>query len=86
MTAVDRMLRAIDGYSGGVKRTFDIEASPEVMARFEAFLSYIQWCSRVGHSCDVRFGIDGDGADRFKVKQELPKVSEEQGNRMEVRR
>jgi hypothetical protein len=83
---LERMRCATDGYSGGVKRTYEIEGEPEVMARFERFLSYVQWCSRVGHSCDVRFSIDGDGADRFAVKQELPKVSEEDGLKMEVRR
>jgi hypothetical protein len=83
---LERMQRATDGYSGGVKRTYNIEAEPDVLARFEKLLSYIQWCSRVGHSCDVRFSIDGDGADRFAVRQQLPKVSEEDGLKMEVRR
>lgn len=85
-TILEKMQQASDGYSGGFKRTYTIEASPEVLARFEKFLSYVQWCSRVGHSCDVRFSMDGDGADRFAVAQKLPKVSEEEGNAMEVRR
>lgn len=68
-----------------VAKTYKISATPEVLDRFEQFLEYVRWCSSVGHSCAVKFSIDGDGADRFDVvSPELPKVSEEDGRKMEA--
>ena len=29
---------------------------------------HVAHCSNIGHSCSVLFSIDGDGADRFDVK------------------
>lgn len=48
-------------------RTYKITGSPDVLDRFERWLSHVQWCSSVGHSTSVSMDIDGDGADRFKV-------------------
>jgi hypothetical protein len=81
---LEHLTRATDGYSGGLKRRYDIEGEPEFLARFERFLAYLQYCAGVGHSCEVKLFIDGDGADRFKVAQKLPNVSEEDGRKMEV--
>lgn len=50
-----------------VTKTFKIEASPNVMAAFEKFMAHLQYCGGAGHSATVAMGIDGDGADRFKI-------------------
>lgn len=66
-----------EGYSGGVKKTYEIEASPNVISNFDRFLAHVQWCAGAGHSATIGFEIDGDGADRFKVvNPELPKIKE----------
>lgn len=66
---------------GGVTDLSDFEikgkATPETLDNFKKFLSYVQWCSDVGHSTIVGMSIDGDGSDVFKVDGELPKVDEE---------
>lgn len=50
-----------------VRKTYTVEASSEVIARFDRFLRHLQWCAGVGHSTTVAMEIDGDGADRFSV-------------------
>lgn len=64
-SAADVLLEA--AYNELETRTYTIEATKEVLNRFEKFLSHVQWCSCVGHSTAVAFPIDGDGPDRFKV-------------------
>lgn len=62
---------------GMERRTYVIEASPNVIKNFERFLAHTQYCANVGHSALVGMSIDGDGADRFNVKSpDLPKVEE----------
>ena len=71
---------------GLVKKTYTIEASPNVIANLERFLSHVQYCSGVGHSALVGMSIDGDGADRFRViSPDLPKVKEEDVTDREAR-
>lgn len=53
--------------AGQVRKTYVIEAVPEVIDRLERFLAYVQWCAGVGHSTTVGMSIDGDGAERFTV-------------------
>lgn len=48
-------------------KTFEIEASPNVMKAFEQFMAHLAYCASVGHSTTVAMTIDGDGADRFRV-------------------
>lgn len=57
---------ADESSSDRITKTYKIEASPNVIEKFEQFLSYVQWCSNAGHSTAVAMPIDGDGADRFK--------------------
>ena len=48
-------------------KTFEIEATPNVMEAFEKFMAHLAWCAGVGHSTTVAMSIDGDGADSFYV-------------------
>ena len=50
-----------------LKKTYTIEASPNVIKTLERFLVHLEYCCGVGHSTSVGIGIDGDGADRFKI-------------------
>jgi len=75
--------------NGLVTKTYRIQAKPDVLERFERFLSYVQWCSSVGHSTAVAMPIDGDGADRFKcispnVKNKHGKVRSSDSGRFET--
>lgn len=54
-------------FTPNVKRTFTIQATPEMMDRFEAMIRSIETNCNVGHSCTVAVPVDGDGADRFRV-------------------
>ena len=71
---IGKKVLAIDGSLA--EKSFRIKASPEVMARFEKFLAYVQHCAGVGHSTTVGFDIDGDGPEQFRVVEKLPKVVE----------
>jgi hypothetical protein len=61
----------------GETRTYTITAPAEVLERFERFLALVQWCAGVGHSTTCGFSIDGDGADRFEVEENLPEFEED---------
>ena len=52
-------------------KTFTITTAPEVMRRFERLLCLMQSNCDIGHSATVGMSLDGDGADRFKVKESL---------------
>lgn len=63
---------------GLVKKTYTVEASPNVIKNLDRLLAHMQYCANVGHSALVGISIDGDGADRFWVtKPELPKLDED---------
>jgi len=71
---IRKTVRLQERASGGVTRTYTIEASPNVIKNFENFLAHVQHCAGVGHSCVVGMDIDGDGADSFYVNSpNLPK-------------
>lgn len=57
-----------------IKKTFEITATPEVMARFERLLALMHYSALWGHSATFAMAVDGDGADRFSVD---PKPEEE---------
>lgn len=50
-----------------VSKSFRVTTSPEVMGRFERFLSLLTYNSAVGHSATFGMSLDGDGPDRFEV-------------------
>ena len=54
-----------------VTKTFTVTAEPEVMERFERLLCLMQHSTLVGHSGIFGMYLDGDGADRFKIKEGL---------------
>lgn len=51
-----------------IKKTFEIEATEEVMERFEKLLAMFHFNSRWGHSALFGMYLDGDGDDMFTVK------------------
>jgi len=51
-----------------MKKTFEIEASEEVMDTFERFLALLHYNSRFGHSALFGMYLDGDGNGRFTVR------------------
>lgn len=57
-----------------INKTFEITATPEVMARFERLLALMHYSALWGHSATFAMAIDGDGADNFTIE---PKPSEE---------
>ena len=52
-------------------KTFTITASTSAMRRFERLMCLLQSNSHIGHSATVGMYLDGDGADRFTVKETL---------------
>lgn len=50
-----------------IKKTFEIETSPEVMERIERFFALLHHNSSFGHSGIFAMPLDGDGADRVVV-------------------
>ena len=56
-----------------VTKTFTITADPGVLERFERLLCMMQTGCAIGHSGTFGMSLDGDGADRFKVKESLRK-------------
>lgn len=50
-----------------IKKTFEIETSPDVMARFERLLAMMHYNSAWGHTATFAMPLDGDGADRMIV-------------------
>lgn len=42
------------------------------MGNLERFLAYVAHVGAIGHSCWVGMSVDGDGADKLKVKEPLP--------------
>jgi hypothetical protein len=68
-----RKLAVAADYNDKKTKSYTITATPDVLERFENFMRHLQYCSGVGHSTDVVMSIDGDGADRFKVKPDLGK-------------
>ena len=75
-TVMNRVARAADSSSSPDEetRSYEIKAPREVLDRFEAFLSHVEWCGGVGHSTIIGMPIDGDGAEYFNVKK--PKMSD----------
>jgi len=51
-----------------ITKTFEIEASKEVMERFEKLLAMLHYNSRFGHSSLFGMFLDGDGDDKFTVE------------------
>lgn len=51
-----------------ITETFTISASPDVMKRFRRFLALLHCNSTWGHSATFCMPLDGDGSDRFKIK------------------
>lgn len=60
-----------------IKKTYEIEASPDVIARFERFLALLHYNSRFGHSAYFGMPLDGDGSDTFTVDVDLSKYINE---------
>lgn len=50
-----------------IKKTFEIETSPEVMERIERFFALLHHNSNFGHSGLFAVFLDGDGADKVTV-------------------
>lgn len=50
-----------------IKRTFEIETSPEVMERLERFFALLHHNSNFGHSGLFAMPLDGDGCDKVVV-------------------
>lgn len=48
--------------------TVKLSGSENTVKAFVLFLDYMRWCCGVGHSTEVKFGIDGDGADNLKAE------------------
>ena len=67
----DRTLRKYGAPANLVEKKFRISASPEVMDRFERFLSFFHYNG--GHSGLFAMPFDGDGADCLKVSPAPPK-------------
>jgi len=57
------------------KKTFTIEAPPDVMRRFERFLCFLHYNG--GHSGLFAMSFDGDGADFMKVDPPPPRELKE---------
>lgn len=65
-----------NSHSDEVQKTFTISSNSDFMSRFEKFLAYIQHCGNIGHSCVVGLSVDGDGSERPKIKEQLPKIKD----------
>ena len=79
-TGMLQLSKAADGSSSPTEetRTYEIKAPREVLNRFEAFLSHVQYCGGVGHSTIIGMPIDGDGAEYFNVESpKLPDIEHE---------
>ena len=50
-----------------IKRTFEIETSPEVMERLERFFALLHHNSNFGHSGTFAMPLDGDGDDKVTI-------------------
>lgn len=50
-----------------VKKSFEIETSPDVMKRIERFLALLHHNSSFGHSGLFAMPLDGDGCDKVTV-------------------
>lgn len=50
-----------------IKKTFEIETSPEIMERLERFLALLHYNSSFGHSGLFAMPLDGDGSDKVVV-------------------
>lgn len=44
----------------------EISASPEQKAEFSKMLAWIELCGSIGHSCEFKVRVDGDGKARMK--------------------
>lgn len=62
-----------------VKQTFTIEATENVMQKFQRFLAFLHF--NAGHSGLFAMSFDGDGCDILRVKEGLPKILAK-GNRI----
>lgn len=53
---------------GVITKTFTVSASPWVMKRFERLLTMMHFASSWGHTNYFGMPMDGDGSDRFGIK------------------
>ena len=51
-----------------IKRTFEIETSPEIMIRIERFFALLHHNSNFGHSGLFAMPLDGDGNEKVSIK------------------
>ena len=81
VTVQPRVAKAADAYGADTEetRTYEVKAPREVLDRFEAFLSHVEYCGGVGHSTIVGMPIDGDGPEYFNVIKptKLPEIEHE---------
>jgi len=50
-------------------KTFTVTATPEIMKRFERFMAMLHYNSCFGHSAHFAMFLDGDGWDKFELKE-----------------
>lgn len=59
-----------------ITKTFTCTGSVEFIERLDRHIAFIAWLGAVGHSTTAGIPVDGDGADRLVVKEDLPKIKE----------
>lgn len=59
-----------------ITKSFTVTGSKEFIDRLELHLAFIQWLGAVGHSCTAGISVDGDGSDRPRIAEKLPKIKE----------
>lgn len=62
--------------SDEVTKTYTITGNSEIMARLDKHLAFIQRLGSIGHSCVAGISVDGDGSDRIKIAEDMPKIDE----------
>lgn len=72
----ERQRRALGRDREEITKTFTITGDAEIVKRVERFLAFVQYLGNIGHSCVAGMYVDGDGADRIKISEEMPKIKE----------